>query len=239
MKRLFGVLSIVAAIAIGAGIAFKLMHWPYSEIILLNAIGGLSLFYTLRFWRKKEKRFVDYVKLTLIVSFALRLVFPLYHLPYQIVIDFLFYASFILWSLLEGVSYFFATSKKEFMDIEKAPKRWYQLLSPTNGLMTGAFFGLVIGAFGKLCHLPFGNDFLISGLMFWAMWYVLILLESKKRLIGLLMIAAIALLVTGIIFRYSHKAGADLMLLGAFAIGGVSFAVDYFSSKKTADDIED
>ena len=57
----------VALVILLYGALFKVMHWPYANILML--IGGVSigLLYTIRFLNKEDKSKLDYVKIAIVL----------------------------------------------------------------------------------------------------------------------------------------------------------------------------
>jgi len=62
----------ILLLSIGAiiGISFKLMHWPYANEILTLSILTIVGIYTVHFWKKPKKRFIDTFKWFWMVLFS-------------------------------------------------------------------------------------------------------------------------------------------------------------------------
>jgi len=143
------------------GLLFKIMHWPYSWLIITVSCASVMIFYSLRFLNKNTKEILDYTKLILVFSWGLNAVFAINHLPYKIIFNVAFLISFLLWLLLGGYQDYYGKKK-----------------SRGSSFFGGAFMsvsmGLVIvGALLKIMHWAGSGMFLIAGLIMAAIWFFL------------------------------------------------------------------
>lgn len=137
----------LALIILIFGALFKVMHWPYANILML--IGGvlIGILYTIRFFFKKEKSKLDYIKLAMILVWVFSYLvkaFHLFYVPY--VFEVLLLILFIYWFLVEGIYYLKNRTyrKNKFL---KAIYYFFIVLT----ILT-LFFGVIF----KIQHWPYG-----------------------------------------------------------------------------------
>ncbi|WP_201799462.1 GldL-related protein [Zobellia amurskyensis] len=151
--NLFLRLSIALAII---AVLFKLMHWQYSEVLLVIAVGGIALFYSIWFSKKSSKEWLDYAKLFLLISFLLHYLFKVLHLNYGFVFSFIFKLALVAFIIIYLKNQFF-TQKDSHLESKKpaSQKKLY-----TIWLNTMAAVCIIMGAQFKILHWEFG---LING----------------------------------------------------------------------------
>jgi len=129
------------------GALFKVMHWPYANQLMLPAVSGILIFYTIRFLLKETKERLDYVKLLLVLTWSLHYLITVFHLFY--LPEFVVYIPLILfgwWFIEEGINYF----KNSRFKVGSAGK----IMFTTFVLMSIGF--IIIGALFKIQHWPYG-----------------------------------------------------------------------------------
>ncbi|TMM57117.1 hypothetical protein FEE95_11540 [Maribacter algarum] len=89
-----------------SGIMGKLFEWPYTSKILLSGFATLGILYTIRFFVKSEKHFLDYIKLVLVSFWSLYGVFTVLKFPYTLFFLTMTSIAFVLWFIMEGTAYF-------------------------------------------------------------------------------------------------------------------------------------
>lgn len=88
------------------GVLMRILQLPYASEVLLTSFIGIGILYSIRFWKKVEKRFVDYVKLVLVVFWTANGIFQIMEFPYTVVFQIIIAVSFLTWFFLEGTAYF-------------------------------------------------------------------------------------------------------------------------------------
>ncbi len=130
------------------------MHWPYSrELMFLGSI-AIGVIYLIRFFNKKPKLRLDYVKLALVIIWVFSYfinVFHLYNIPY--VIEVCLIILFIWWYAEEGFTYF---KNRKFKKKGLVRVMYYILL--VIGLTT-FLFGLLF----KIQHWPYDSLLFVLG----------------------------------------------------------------------------
>ncbi|WP_149275691.1 hypothetical protein [Pareuzebyella sediminis] len=94
------------------GMLSSILQWSYSEEILLLAFSSTAIIYTVRFWKKTSKTFLDYNKLILILSWALNGIFQVSDLPHAFLLQVITAITFIIWFVMEGTAYFLDENRK-------------------------------------------------------------------------------------------------------------------------------
>ena len=90
----------------------RALQWPYSGTIMLIAFSAIGILYGVRFWKKSEKRFIDYVKLILVVFWTSNGILSILHFPYTLVFQIMIAISFLIWFVMEGTAYFLDEDRK-------------------------------------------------------------------------------------------------------------------------------
>ncbi|MGB7395025.1 MAG: hypothetical protein WA913_11575, partial [Pricia sp.] len=83
------------------GMLFQIAEWPYATEIILFAFSAIGLLYPIRFWKKQEKRFLDYIKLILVVFWSVNGIFRALDFTYTLFFQVVIAISFIIWIILE------------------------------------------------------------------------------------------------------------------------------------------
>ena len=146
----------LALIILIFGALFKIMHWPYANMLML--IGGVSigLLYTIRFFFKTKKSKLDYVKLAMILIWVFSYLVKAFHIFYvPFVFETLLLILFIYWFFVEGIDYFRNRTYRK----NKFLKAVYYILI---GL---AIFTLFFGVSIKIQHWPYGSFVFTLGIL--------------------------------------------------------------------------
>jgi hypothetical protein len=152
--NLFLRLSIALALV---AVLFKIMHWQYSEVLLIIAVSSIAIFYLIRFSLKTPKQWLDYAKLLLLISFLFQYLFGVLHFNYGSIFSYIFKIALVVFIIAYLKDQFFSqddTSKS----VGKRPvskKKFYSII-----LNTIAVLSIIIGAQFKILHWEFG---LING----------------------------------------------------------------------------
>lgn len=135
------------------GALFKIMHWQYSEFILITAVGGILVFYSIWFYKKANKRWLDYGKLFLAISFIFHYLFRVLHLNYSYIFTNIFRIALVLF-IITYVKYVFFPEDVSSELEEKNPtskKKIYSII-----LNSIAVVCIILGAQFKILHWEFG-----------------------------------------------------------------------------------
>lgn len=94
------------------GMLLRILNWPHAPKIILVAFAATGILYIIRFWKKSEKLFLDYVKLVLVVFWAANGVLRALDFPYTLFVQIVIALSFLTWVVMEGTAYFLDEDRK-------------------------------------------------------------------------------------------------------------------------------
>jgi len=154
------------------GIIGRIMEWPYAAQIVITAFVAIGILYTIRFWKKQPKLFVDYVKLVLIVFATADGLFEMMNFPYTIVFQIITGAAFVTWFVMEGTAY--------FMDDDRRAKNstlqiWWNIA------MVMGTLSIIIGSLMKILQWEFATPLLFMGIVVVALYIVKDLFASTEE----------------------------------------------------------
>lgn len=139
------------------GILFKIQNLPFSRQIILISGTIISILYTIRFFLKKNKVVLDYVKLPLVIIWvSIYLVKMIHILNIHYLFNIILFALFGYWFINEGTSYF---SNNRKLKKSKLLKAIYYALSIVTFLL------ILFGAFFKIQHWPYSSIMLTIGFL--------------------------------------------------------------------------
>lgn len=167
MQKIFSAIRILISITIIASL-FKLMHWPYSMYLYIIGLGGIFVLYTFRFFLKKDKTTLDYIKLIFVELFCFTRFVNIHHL---LKIDTLITITNIvglIWIVFE------------IYNCMNGIKPKYKPILPN--FSANYLFGLIIiiGAIFRLMHWPYANALLITGLILMSVYFIYDSFKSKS-----------------------------------------------------------
>ena len=166
-------LSLSIALALIA-ILFKIMHWPYAEILLVTAVGGIAIFFIIGFYQKPIKNWLDYAKLFLLISFLLHYLFRVLHLNYGYIFSYIFRMVLIFFIVAYIKDVFFSNDNSSKLE-EQPPTSKKKIINIV--LYSTAVICIIIGAQFKILHWQFGflngNLLLTVGLIATALSIIL------------------------------------------------------------------
>ncbi|MEK6153686.1 hypothetical protein WIW50_10525 [Flavobacteriaceae bacterium 3-367] len=158
------------------GILIKIQDWsPHANIIMVTALTGIAVMYSIRFLKKTKKRFLDYVKLILVVVWCTNVVFSIFHLPYEGILEIITFITFLIWTVLEGTAYFARNEDDRKISLDQI--MW-------NGIMVIGSLAIIAGVISKILYYDYATPLLLLGFFLIAV-YILRdtfseLLEEKK-----------------------------------------------------------
>ena len=138
------------------GALFKIMHWPYANILMFIGSVLIGLFYAIRFIKKKSKESLDYVKFVMVLLWIINYLnsaFHVFNMPY--ILEILLLMLFIYWFIVEGIYYFKNRKYKKNVFL----KAFYFLL------ISMTIFALFFGIIFKIQHWPYGTLLFTTGIL--------------------------------------------------------------------------
>jgi hypothetical protein len=154
----------LALILLIIGALFKIMHWPYSSILMFIAGVSLTVLYTIRFLNKKTKSRLDYIKLALVLLWLISYFLKVFHLfKHRYILDIGVAILFIYWFLNDNPNYLM---KRKFKK-KGVVKVIYQILK------VFTILSLIFGVLFKIQHWPYGSILFTQGILFLCILLIL------------------------------------------------------------------
>ena len=161
----------VSLVILLIGVLMKILGGTYSSQIMFVAFLSIGILYTLRFWKKPKKLFLDYVKLTLVFFWTTNGIFRIMDLPYTIIFQIIIGITFVTWFIMEGSAY--------FMDDRRVSKNnTYQLL--WNFAMVLGTMALIVGSLLKILHWEYSTHLLVLGVIIIASYILKDVFTNEK-----------------------------------------------------------
>jgi hypothetical protein len=153
------------------GMLLRILHWSYASQILLIAFVALGLLYIIRFWKKSEKKFLDYVKLILITFWSVNGIFHMLNLPYVLFFQIVIAITFLIWFVMEGTAYFLDEERKSKNNRSKV--FW-------NFAMVIGTIAIIAGSLLNLLEWQFAIPLLIIGILIVAAYILKDVFDKNK-----------------------------------------------------------
>jgi len=158
-KKKFGIPIRIAIGFLFIGMIFKIFDWLLAKEIMIIGFVVLATCYILRFYQKKEKLSLDYIKVILVLSWVLNGIFSILHIPYNFAFQIIAFLAFLTWFIMEGTHYFIAEDKNNAKTENYLGKVLWNLV-----IILGTL-GVVVGALFKILHWEYALPVLVSGLL--------------------------------------------------------------------------
>lgn len=153
------------------GILFKIMHWPYSDVLLIVGFPCIGLGYVIHFFLKTEKSALDFIKLGLVETWALHGIFGYMDWPGYVFLRYSALVFFVAWLIMGGPRSYF---EGQNLDKDSFLYKW------SIPVLVLLILCIGIGALYKIMHWP-GADLLTNIGMFGAAAWILLLTFQKSR----------------------------------------------------------
>ncbi len=153
------------------GMIARIMEWPYAAQVVIAGFFAIGILYSIRFWNKQPKLFIDYVKLVLIVFWTANGLFRMMNFEYTLVFQIITGAAFVTWFIMEGTAY--------FMDDDRRAKNtslqiWW------NVAMVMGTLCIIAGSLMKILQWEYATPLLVLGIAVVAMYIVKDLFSTSK-----------------------------------------------------------
>ena len=154
------------------GVIGRVMEWPYAAKVVITSFITIGLLYTIRFFKKESKLFIDYVKLVLIVFSTVNGLFEMMSFPYTIFFQIIIGATFVTWFVMEGTAY--------FMDDERRAKNtplqiWWNIA------MVMGTLSIIVGSLMKVLQWEYATPLLFMGILVVALYIVKDLFKATEK----------------------------------------------------------
>lgn len=170
------ILKLPLRISIGVllfGMLAKILEWSFAKEIMLFGFTTIGILYVFRFLKKRERQFIDYTKLVLIVFWATNGIFRVLDFPYTLFFQIITAIAFVTWFILEGTAYFLDEDRRAKNSIGQI--LW-------NCLLVVGTLGVITGTILKVLDWAYAIHLLSLGITFIGA-YVLkdVFVPSKNR----------------------------------------------------------
>ena len=154
----------LALVLLIIGALFKIMHWPYSLILIFTAVVTLVLLYIIRFLNKKSRNKLDYVKLGIVVLWSIGYFLKVSHVfKHRYILDIVVAILFLYWFCNDNPYYLIHRKFKKRGIIKVV----YQILK------VFTILSLIFGVLFKIQHWPYGSILFTQGIMSLCLFLVL------------------------------------------------------------------
>lgn len=161
----------IAVTVLLLGMLAKILQWPFAKELVILGFVAMVLLYSIRFWKKSEKQFLDYVKLVLVSFWATNGILRMMDFPYTLFFQIVTGAAFITWFVMEGTAY--------FMDEDRHTKNsslriWWNIA------MVLGTLSIIMGSLMKILQWQFANVLLALGIVMVGVYIVKDLFIATK-----------------------------------------------------------
>jgi hypothetical protein len=145
----------LALLIIGA--MFKIMHWPFSDLIICTSLTAIPVLYSFRYIHKQKKSFDDHLTLVLVIFWCANAAITIEHLPGRLLSQSLTSICMVVWLVRKTYTY--------IQDPERSKSN-----SVAQLLFWCAAALLILGIAFKLVHWPGGGILLGCGFLCGILW---------------------------------------------------------------------
>jgi hypothetical protein len=151
------------------GILFKYLKNQYAVDLIVFGLTVLLLGYSIKFIGKKEKKFVDFLRLFVLISFCSFIASKLYNGSYSGTLKTVFVFGLYSWLLIEGSKlirslFDFSTKRKAFL----------------NSLFLFAILSAILGIVLKYLKVHHHEYAFFVAVIFGVFWFLFSLLKKEK-----------------------------------------------------------
>lgn len=142
------------------GMIFKIAEWTYATEIILSAFFAIGLLYPIRFLKKPDRQFLDYIKLILVVFWSVNGIFRALDFAYTSFFQVVIAISFIIWIVLEGTAYFLDEDRK--VKNSRSQVLWnFAMVIGTLAIITGSLLNILGWSFA-IPLIVFGGAIIVA-----------------------------------------------------------------------------
>lgn len=145
----------VSLVILLLGMTAKILQWPFAKEIMLFSFFAIGILYTIRFFKKAEKQYIDYVKLILVLFWTTNGLLRILDFPYTLFFQIVTAITFVIWFIMEGTAY--------FMDEDRRAKNTLSHILWNCTLVLGTL-GVICGSLLKILHWDYSVHLLSLGI---------------------------------------------------------------------------
>ena len=90
----------------------QMFDWPHASKMLLLCFSVVGILYAIRFWKKREKKFIAYVKVTLVTFWSINGISSILGFQHAVFFQTIIGITFLIWFIMEGTAYFLDEDRK-------------------------------------------------------------------------------------------------------------------------------
>ncbi|WP_298475859.1 hypothetical protein [uncultured Maribacter sp.] len=173
-KKILKIPIRITIAALLAGMLSRVLNWPYAFEIILISFCSLSILYAIRFYKKEEKKTVDYVKMTLVLFWTTNGILNLIDFPYTLFFQIVTGITFITWFVMEGTAY--------FMDEDRRAKNSLTQIFWNIAMLIGTL-AIIFGSLLKILDWQYAIPLLTVGILIIASYILkdLFIMQSPEE----------------------------------------------------------
>ncbi|MDB0037750.1 hypothetical protein N9F08_00130 [bacterium] len=155
------------------GTLFRIMHWPYSSLILVSALVLITISSVLYFSSKLEKSFVDELAIVGAPTWALFKILSITHAPYQL--------EFRTGILVIAAVYLCYRGVKWYQKARKSQQKGVKRISIERASYIVGAILIGIGLLFKIQHWPYSRTMLYLGMGLMILNFFLSLFTKEEK----------------------------------------------------------
>jgi len=143
------------------GMMARIMEWPFAAQVVIAGFFAIGILYSIRFWKKQTKLFIDYVKLVLIVFWTANGLFRMMDFEYTLVFQVITGVAFVTWFIMEGTAYFMDEDRRS----KNSPLQIWWNIAMVMGTLS-----IIAGSLMKILQWEYASPLLSLGIIVVAMY---------------------------------------------------------------------
>ncbi|AYN68201.1 hypothetical protein D1013_12865 [Euzebyella marina] len=153
------------------GMLLKILEWPYAIPIVLFGFANTGILYFFRFWNKSDRKFLDIVKLVLVLSWTTNGILRILDFQHTLFLQIIVGISFMTWFIMEGTAYFLDEDRKA--KNQKIQVMW-------NFAMVVGALAIIAGSLLNVMNWKFAIPLLVLGITIIAAYILKDLFSAGK-----------------------------------------------------------
>lgn len=134
----------------------QIFDWPHANKMLLLCFSLVGVLYAIRFWKKLEKKFIDYVKVTLVFFWSINGISSILGFQHTVYFQVVIGCTFLIWFIMEGTAYFLDEDRKSKNTLSKI--LW-------NVFMVVGTLAIILGSLSNMLNWQFSIPLLAFGIL--------------------------------------------------------------------------
>ncbi|PKB00445.1 hypothetical protein B0O79_3911 [Flavobacteriaceae bacterium MAR_2009_75] len=153
------------------GMLLNILEWPYATEVILFGFANIGILYLFRLANKNDKKFIDFVKLVLVLSWTVNGVLTALDFSHTLILQILVGLSFVTWFVMEGTAY--------FLDEDRRVKN-HKIQVIWNFAMVVGALAIITGSLLNVMNWKFAIPLLVFGVTIIAAYILKDIFTSNK-----------------------------------------------------------